>query len=132
LLLHKRCAVLHHRPAFSVRHDNRGSLQSTFISEYQANGYNEPYGIFGPYSYDATWAIIEAVKQVYRQHGNKLPGGAALRQDIETATGSVSFSGLTGQVSFDSYGDARSFVITMNTVRKGQWASLGTVSTAGS
>lgn len=34
------------------------AAQQKFISEYKAAGYTEPYGIFGPYAYDATMAII--------------------------------------------------------------------------
>jgi branched-chain amino acid transport system substrate-binding protein len=106
---------------------SEGTPQANFISDYQKNGYNQPYGIFGPYSYDATWAIIEAVKAAYASDGNKPP----TRSDVEAATQNVSFTGLTGQVSFDSFGDATSFVIVMNTVKNGQWTALGTVSTAG-
>ena len=95
-----------------------------FIADYKAGGYSQPYAAYGGYSYDSAWAIIEAVKAVAAANGGKLP--ASPRQAVETAMGSVSFSGVTGTVSFDQYGDATNKQLTVYGVKNGAWATVKT------
>ncbi len=40
---------------------------------------------------------------------------------------SVSFTGATGQVAFDEFGDTKSKVITIYKVESGKWARVKTV-----
>ena len=100
--------------------------QQTFISEYKAAGYTEPYGIFGPYAYDATTAILDAVKAVADANGRLAPADG-LRAKVEAAVQNVSFTGLTGPVAFDEYGDTTNHDLVMNTVTNGAWTVDGTV-----
>ncbi|MQY29803.1 branched-chain amino acid ABC transporter substrate-binding protein [Nocardia aurantia] len=97
--------------------------QQGFIDAYKAAGFAEPYGIFGPYSYDATTAILQGVKAATAANGGKVPGRAA----IEAAVQQVNFPGLTGTVAFDQYGDTTNRTMVMNTVKDGKWTTVGTV-----
>ncbi|GLF98550.1 branched-chain amino acid ABC transporter substrate-binding protein [Streptomyces yaizuensis] len=94
----------------------------TFIADYQAAGYKDPYAAYGGYSYDAAWAIIQAVKQVVGANGNKVPEDA--RAKVTEAMSQVSFSGVTGQVAFDEFGDTTNKQLTVYTVKDGKWTDL--------
>ncbi|MEY9843407.1 branched-chain amino acid ABC transporter substrate-binding protein [Streptacidiphilus sp. MAP5-3] len=95
-----------------------------FVANYKAAGYSDPYAAYGGYSYDSAWSIIEAVKAVVKNNGGKLPSNP--RQAIETAMSSVNFAGVTGQVSFDQYGDATNKQLTVYGVKNGQWTTVKT------
>ncbi|MFC0597035.1 branched-chain amino acid ABC transporter substrate-binding protein [Streptomyces palmae] len=92
-----------------------------FIKNYKEEGYSDPYAAYGGYSYDAGWAIIEAVKLVVEDNGGKLPDDA--RQKVVEALGKVSFDGVTGKVSFDKYGDTTNKQLTVYRVEGGTWKS---------
>ncbi|MBL1097118.1 branched-chain amino acid ABC transporter substrate-binding protein [Streptomyces coffeae] len=94
----------------------------TFVKNYQAQGYKDPYAAYGGYSYDAAWSIIQAVKQVAADNDGKLPDDA--RAKITEALGKVSFDGVTGKVSFDQYGDTTNKQLTVYEVKKGAWKSV--------
>ncbi|MFF4544355.1 branched-chain amino acid ABC transporter substrate-binding protein [Streptomyces sp. NPDC001435] len=93
-----------------------------FVANYKAGGYSEAYGAYGGYSYDSTWAIIEAVKKVVDDNGGKLPSDA--RAKITAAVQNVSFDGVTGKVSFDEYGDATNKQLTVYSVEGGAWKAV--------
>ncbi len=93
----------------------------TFIADYNAAGYSAAYSAYGGYSYDSTWAIIQAVKSVVSANGGKVPSSADFRQKVEAAMQSVSFDGVTGHVSFDQYGDTTNKQLTMYKVENGKW-----------
>jgi branched-chain amino acid transport system substrate-binding protein len=93
----------------------------TFIANYKAANYADAYSAYGGYSYDSTWAIIEAVKAVVSANGGKVPASADFRQKVEAAVQSVSFDGVTGHVSFDQYGDTTNKQLTMYKVENGAW-----------
>ncbi|MGY0062660.1 branched-chain amino acid ABC transporter substrate-binding protein [Streptomyces sp. LZ34] len=90
-----------------------------FVKEYAAQGYKDPYAAYGGYSYDAGWAIIQAVKAVVQANDGKLPDDA--RAKITEALNKVSFEGVTGKVSFDQYGDTTNKQLTVYKVVKGAW-----------
>ncbi|QKV95554.1 branched-chain amino acid ABC transporter substrate-binding protein [Streptomyces sp. NA02950] len=94
----------------------------TFVKNYQAQGYKDPYAAYGGYSYDAAWSIIQAVKQVAKDNDGELPDDA--RAKITEALGKVSFDGVTGKVSFDQYGDTTNKQLTVYEVKKGAWKSV--------
>ncbi|WP_369238133.1 branched-chain amino acid ABC transporter substrate-binding protein [Streptomyces sp. R21] len=94
----------------------------TFIADYKAAGYKDPYAAYGGYSYDAAWAIIQAVKSVVSDNGGKLPSDA--RAKITKAMSSVSFDGVTGKVAFDQYGDTTNKQLTVYKVENGAWKSV--------
>ncbi|OMI37614.1 branched-chain amino acid transport system substrate-binding protein [Streptomyces sparsogenes DSM 40356] len=90
-----------------------------FVKEYSAQGYKDPYAAYGGYSYDAGWAIVQAVKAVVQDNDGKLPDDA--RAKITEALAKVSFDGVTGKVSFDEYGDTTNKQLTVYKVTKGVW-----------
>ncbi|WP_194916949.1 branched-chain amino acid ABC transporter substrate-binding protein [Catenulispora rubra] len=92
-----------------------------FIAAYQAANFPAPYAIYGGTSYDAAESIILSVKAALAQDGGKVPAGDAFRSQVEKAEQAVSFTGVTGPVAFDQYGDVSSKVITMYKVENGAW-----------
>ncbi|WP_329115798.1 branched-chain amino acid ABC transporter substrate-binding protein [Streptomyces sp. NBC_01465] len=94
----------------------------TFIADYKAAGYKDPYAAYGGYSYDAAWSIIQAVKTVVNDNDGKLPDDA--RAKITTAMAKVSFNGVTGAVAFDQYGDTTNKQLTVYKVEGGVWKSV--------
>ncbi|WP_137990027.1 branched-chain amino acid ABC transporter substrate-binding protein [Streptomyces vilmorinianum] len=93
-----------------------------FIADYTAAGYKDPYAAYGGYSYDAGWAIIQAVKAVVAANGGKVPADA--RAKVTEALGKVSFDGVTGKVSFDEYGDTTNKQLTVYKVEGGKWIDV--------
>ncbi|NBM17620.1 branched-chain amino acid ABC transporter substrate-binding protein [Streptomyces sp. GC420] len=89
----------------------------TFIEDYKAAGYKESFGAYGGFSYDAAWAIIQAVKAVVKD--GELPSDA--RAEVTGAMQDVSFDGVMGEVAFDEYGDATNKQLTVYKVKDGAW-----------
>ncbi len=90
-----------------------------FIADYKAAGYKDAYEAYGGSTYDATWALIQAVKQVVADNNGKLPEDA--RKKVVDAMNKVSFDGVTGKVAFDKYGDTTNTMITAYQVDDKQW-----------
>ncbi|MCT7352833.1 branched-chain amino acid ABC transporter substrate-binding protein [Streptomyces sp. 15-116A] len=88
-----------------------------FIANYKAGGYKEDYEAYGAGTYDATWSIIQAVKIAYEKNDNKVPN----RQQVLEAMSEVKFSGVTGEVSFDEFGDTTNTMMTAYQVEGGAW-----------
>ncbi|MGW1412175.1 branched-chain amino acid ABC transporter substrate-binding protein [Streptomyces sp. NPDC002403] len=95
-----------------------------FVTNYKIAGYSTPPGTYGGYAYDSAWAIIEAVRGIVADNGSTLPAHA--RAVVSAAMLGVTFSGVTGPVSFDQYGDATDKQLTVYVVRNGKWATLST------
>lgn len=93
-----------------------------FIEDYKAANYPDPYEAYGPYSYDAANAIIEALKKSLASADS----AEAAREATVAAMGSVSFEGSSGPVSFDEYGDATAKVLTVYEVQKAKWVPVKT------
>ncbi|MGW1767466.1 branched-chain amino acid ABC transporter substrate-binding protein [Streptomyces sp. NPDC002073] len=94
----------------------------TFIADYAAGGYKDPYAAYGGYSYDAAWSVIQAVKAVVTANGGKVPDDA--RAKVVEALGKVSFDGVTGKVAFDEYGDTTNKQLTVYKVEGGAWKDV--------
>ncbi|MEV8306106.1 branched-chain amino acid ABC transporter substrate-binding protein [Streptomyces flavidovirens] len=93
-----------------------------FIADYEAAGYKDPYAAYGGYSYDAGWAIIQAVKSVVAANDGKLPDDA--RAKVVEAMSKVSFDGVTGKVAFDEYGDTTNKQLTVYKVEGKVWKDV--------
>ncbi|MFD3552019.1 bifunctional serine/threonine-protein kinase/ABC transporter substrate-binding protein [Streptomyces goshikiensis] len=93
-----------------------------FLSQYQAAAYPEQAGSYGAYAYDATWAVIEAVKGLAAANGGTLPPDA--RAKMPKAVAGLAFDGVTGRVAFDQYGDTTNRAYTVHAVTGGVWKSL--------
>ncbi|UQI49252.1 branched-chain amino acid ABC transporter substrate-binding protein [Streptomyces sp. HU2014] len=92
-----------------------------FIADYKTAGYKDRYEAYGGSTYDATWALVQAVKAVTTANDGKLPSDA--RAKVVDALNKVKFDGVTGPVSFDKYGDTTNTLITAYQVDANQWKS---------
>ncbi|MGW5114535.1 branched-chain amino acid ABC transporter substrate-binding protein [Streptomyces noursei] len=92
-----------------------------FIADYKAAGFKESYEAYGGSTYDATWALIQAVKKVVADNNGKLPDDA--RKKVTAAMNTVTFDGVTGHIAFDAYGDTTNTMITAYQVEKNAWVS---------
>jgi branched-chain amino acid transport system substrate-binding protein len=91
-----------------------------FTKNYKAAGYKLPYEAYGGYAYDATWAIIQAVKAVAEKNDGKLPEDMGeTREQVTEAMQDVKFDGVSGAVGFDKYGDTTNKQLSLYEVKKG-------------
>ncbi len=95
----------------------------SFVAAYTAGGYKDPMGAYGAQSYDAANAIINALKVSLANATDAKSARAA----TVTAMANVSFTGATGKVAFDKYGDTVTRVITVYKVTGGKWATEKTL-----
>ncbi|MEU9132321.1 branched-chain amino acid ABC transporter substrate-binding protein [Kitasatospora sp. NPDC048540] len=95
----------------------------TFLDEYQKAAHPQAPGPFGPYAYDSTWALIEAVGRARQAHG-KSGSGTEIRKAVSEAVPDVDFFGVTGDVSFDEFGDTRNQVASIYQIQKGNWVAI--------
>ncbi|MFI9152294.1 bifunctional serine/threonine-protein kinase/ABC transporter substrate-binding protein [Streptomyces sp. NPDC053367] len=99
-----------------------------FLTRYREAGYAQEAGWYGPYAYDATWSLIEAVKSLVSANGGTLPEDA--RAKMPQAVARLAFDGVTGHVAFDEYGDTRNRLLTVFSVTSGQWTTVTSGSAA--
>ncbi|WP_344573942.1 branched-chain amino acid ABC transporter substrate-binding protein [Streptomyces lunalinharesii] len=92
-----------------------------FIADYKAAGFKESYEAYGGSTYDATWALVQAVKKAVADNNGKLPDDA--RKKVTAAMNTVTFDGVTGHLAFDAYGDTTNTMITAYQVEKNAWVS---------
>jgi branched-chain amino acid transport system substrate-binding protein len=82
--------------------------------------FNAKYGeiqLYAPYAYDAAYVLVEAMKKADSTEPAKyLPELAKTK-----------YSGVTGDISFDSKGDLTSGPITLYKVQGGKWTTLETI-----
>jgi branched-chain amino acid transport system substrate-binding protein len=87
-----------------------------FAEKYKAK-FNTEIQLYAPYAYDATNAMLAAMKQADSTDPKKyLPALAAISHD-----------GVSGKVSFDEKGDIKGGSISIYTVKGGKWEHLETV-----
>ncbi|MFD5637866.1 ABC transporter substrate-binding protein [Streptomyces sp. NPDC127077] len=93
-----------------------------FVTRYDEAGYGDTANWYGPYAYDATWSLIEAVKSLVTANGGTLPQDA--RAKMQQAVSRLDFDGVTGHVAFDEYGDTRNRGLTVCSVAGGRWSTV--------
>jgi branched-chain amino acid transport system substrate-binding protein len=86
-----------------------------FAKRYQAK-FGGPPQQYSPYSYDATFAIVDAIKRA----------GKPDRAAVVEAMHGTRFEGLTGHIEFDEHGDLKNGTISMYNVRDGKLNYLST------
>ncbi|MEV0169796.1 branched-chain amino acid ABC transporter substrate-binding protein [Streptomyces sp. NPDC050803] len=91
-----------------------------FIADYEAAGYEDPYQVYGGLTYDATWSIIEAVKTAVEGNDGELPSDG--RKAVLDAMSKIKFDGVTGQISFDEFGDTTNHTMTAYKIENNAWA----------
>ncbi|MEV1081771.1 branched-chain amino acid ABC transporter substrate-binding protein [Streptomyces sp. NPDC050211] len=99
----------------------------TFIETYKAKGYKGDYGAYGAYAYDATTAIINAVKAAAEANDGEVPSDMNdLRSTVVDEVQKTNFEGITGKLSFDEYGDTTNKQLTVYQVKNGEWKAVKT------
>ncbi|MGP3921732.1 branched-chain amino acid ABC transporter substrate-binding protein [Streptomyces sp. 8N616] len=92
-----------------------------FIKNYKSAGYKDGFDAYGGYAYDSTWAIIQAVKAVAEANDGKLPEDIDdARKKVTEAVQDVKFSGVTGEVGFDEFGDTTNKQLSLYEVKSGK------------
>jgi branched-chain amino acid transport system substrate-binding protein len=81
-----------------------------FIAEYEARGFAEPFGVYGPYAFDAVGIILQALKDVG-------PDPAALIPAINN----ISYDGLLGLTTFDEIGQTENILVSIQVAQDGQF-----------
>ncbi|MFD3776279.1 ABC transporter substrate-binding protein [Streptomyces sp. NPDC058612] len=99
-----------------------------FLARYGKAGYPEAAGWYGPYAYDATWALIDAVRALVTANGGTLPPDA--RAKLPQAVARSAFDGVTGRVAFDGAGDTVNHNVTVYAVDDGSWVTAPSGSVA--
>jgi branched-chain amino acid transport system substrate-binding protein len=87
-----------------------------FLTAYKAK-FNANPGTYSPEAYDATNAIIEAMKGI---------DGDITREKVVEAVKAVDYKGITKQIKFESNGEVAGKVIFVYQVKDGKRAVLGT------
>jgi len=85
-----------------------------FKARYKTRFHSEVQS-YAPYAYDATMALIEAMKQ----------SGSAEPAKYLPALKHIAYPGLTGKIAFDSQGDLKEGAITLYSYKSGQWEAQG-------
>lgn len=103
-----------------------------FMRNYRKAGYELPWEAFGGYAYDSAWAVVQAVKAVVAKNDGRLPEDLdEARAQISAAMQHVSFDGVTGQVSFDKFGDTTNQQMTVYEVTDGEFEPVHSGSVKG-
>ncbi|GHI12069.1 hypothetical protein Scinn_15320 [Streptomyces virginiae] len=94
-----------------------------FIEDYKAEGYKDPYAAYGGYSYDAGWAVIQAVKAVAAANSGKLPADARAKVVDGSRQGLLRGRDRQGRL-LDQYGDTTNKQLTVYKVEGGKWVDV--------
>jgi branched-chain amino acid transport system substrate-binding protein len=86
-----------------------------FMAKYKAK-FNSEVQIYSPYSYDAVYVIIDAVRRAH----------SVERAAVAAAVASTDYDGLTGHISFDTNGDLKNGAISLYKVQGGKLIYLST------
>ncbi|MEP7055381.1 MAG: branched-chain amino acid ABC transporter substrate-binding protein [Actinomycetota bacterium] len=89
-----------------------------FVTDYAAAKFADPYSAYGAQAYDAANVIINAMAKALK---GKKTLDAAGRQAIIDEVQKTDFSGVTGKVAFDKFGDTTTKLLTVYKVTSGKW-----------
>ncbi len=93
-----------------------------FVQAYEQANFPDGYSTYGAYAYDAANAIIEALKTSLADAQDV----SSARQPTIEEIGKVDFTGATGEVAFDEFGDSKARVLTAYKVENGKWVTSAT------
>ncbi len=89
---------------------------AAFRTEFKQR-YGSDIHVYAPYSYDATMALIEAMKVANSVEPTK----------YQPALKALNAQGVTGPLAFDQSGDIKGGAITVYNFSGGRWAPLQTL-----
>lgn len=93
-----------------------------FLADYKAAGYKDPADPYGAAAYDAANAIIKALAKASEEGKS----GNALRDEVTKEVQDSDFAGVSGQISFDQFGDTNNKVLTVYKVENGAFVPAKT------
>lgn len=92
-----------------------------FARDYAAAGFAEPATDFGPFAYDATNVLIEALRQALNGTNTFT---RATRDVVLPNVQAINLQGVTGPVAFDANGDPVNQLLTLYQVQNGVWVPV--------
>ena len=109
--------------AVAVGATNELDGSGPFLEAYEAADYPEPASAYGAHAYDAANVLIDALTRVLSDR-TKLE--AEVRSEVVAAVQDTSVEGVTGQISFDPFGETTAKVLSVYRVTNGAWAAVKT------
>ncbi len=100
---------------------------SEFKAAFDAAFPGESIAPFDTYAYDAATAIIKAIIAVAQESGAQALVGTGGREAVGGKVAASQFSGVTGNVAFDSVGDTKYPAFGVLRVQSGVWRSCAQV-----
>lgn len=94
-----------------------------FLAAYEAAAYPEPASAYGAYAYDAANVLIDALARVL---SDRTDLEAEVRSEVVAAVQDSSVEGVTGQISFDAFGETTAKVLSIYRVTNGAWTPVKT------
>jgi len=82
-----------------------------FVKAYEAGGYREPFGAYGPNAYDSAGIILEAFSKV----------GSDDKGAIMKYVRGIKYRGLMGETSFDATGQTTNITVSRFVGQDGKW-----------
>lgn len=82
-----------------------------FVKAYEAAGYREPFGAYGPNAYDSAGILLEAISKV----------GTDNKETIAKFIRSIKYKGLLGETTFDATGQTTNVVVSRYVGQDGKW-----------
>ena len=83
-----------------------------FVKAYEAAGYREPFGAYGPNAYDSAGIILEAISKSGEDK-------AAITKYIR----GVKYRGLMGETTFDATGQTQNVNVSRFVGQDGKWVT---------
>jgi len=94
---------------------------TTFISEYGRAGFKQSYSAYGGQGYDAANVLIAALGRVLPESGSVSAARAEITLTVSRTDG---FKGVTGEHTFDEFGDTSNKALTVYKVQGDAWADV--------
>ncbi len=82
-----------------------------FVKAYEAAGYREPFGAYGPNAFDSAGIILEAISKV----------GTDDKGSIMKYIRGIKYKGLMGETTFDATGQTTNIVVSRFIGQDGKW-----------
>jgi len=95
----------------------------SFIADYKAGGYADPFSAYGALAYDAANTILNALPAAL---GSATKVNDTVRKAELAAVQATNFGGASGPVAFDNYGDTVTKTLTMYKVEGGEFKPIKT------
>lgn len=93
-----------------------------YVADYASANYVEPFGVYGPLTFDATRVVVAAVGRAV----SSAPWSVTTRPAVVDAVQDTVLDGVSGPVSFDEFGDTTNTVFTVFEIQDGELVPVHT------